>query len=76
MKRSIVTVPLAAGCGLAIGWLLSELSQSRKQKGKTAGQSPAAWSLSPKEFKSIRGVLHDSHKHILAVSKALQKPAI
>jgi hypothetical protein len=74
MKRSIVTVPLAAGCGLALGWLLNELRSPRKQEEKPAELNPAAWSITPKQFKDIRGVLYDVHKNVLAVSKALRKP--
>jgi hypothetical protein len=74
MKRSLVTVPLAAGCGLALGWLLHELRNPRKLEEKTVELSPATWSITPKEFKDIRGVLYDVHKNVLAVSKALRKP--
>jgi hypothetical protein len=31
--------------------------------------------VSDRQFKELRGVLNDAHKHIVAVSKALQKPA-
>jgi hypothetical protein len=73
---------MAAAFGFMVGRTCGEQVCRRKHAEERVEelteQLDLARSASPncdRQFKELRGVLNDAHKHIVAVSKALQKPA-
>jgi hypothetical protein len=78
MKETIV-VMLSAALGVKAGQLWGEEIRRRKyaeeQLAELRNQSPQTGSGMPehrRQFKELRSVLNDAHKHIVAVSKALK----
>jgi hypothetical protein len=66
--------------GFIIGWACGEvLGRSRCAEEKVEALrhqlKHAALPTPDRQLKEMRSVLNDAHKHILAVSKGLQKPA-
>lgn len=79
--KNIVRTLTAAGVGLTLGWVCG---QARRGKNAEVMIADLHQSLPPagstnetqeRQLKKIRSVVNDIHKHILAVSKGLQKPA-
>ena len=72
---------MATAFGFMVGWTCGEQVCRRRQAEERVEELTArlnlARSASPmgRQLKELRGVLNDAHKHIVAVSKALQKPA-
>jgi hypothetical protein len=73
---------LVAAFAYIIGWvngeLLSRCKNAEEQLAELRDQPPQACSGTPeqrRQFKELRSVLNDVHKHIVAVSKALKIPA-
>jgi hypothetical protein len=73
---------LVAAFAYMIGWvngeLLSRCKNAEEQLAEFRDQPPQTCSGMPehrRQFKELRGVLNDAHKHIVAVSKALKIPA-
>jgi hypothetical protein len=73
---------MATAFGFMVGWTCGEqvcrrqyaedrVEEFTEQLDLVRSASP----VSDRQFKELRGVLNDAHKHIVAVSKALQKPA-
>ena len=74
MKETIIPL-LSCGLGVVAGRLLiNEIGRRRKAEAK-AEVLLLHSQTSERNLKEIRKVLNDAHKHILAVSKALRKPA-
>jgi hypothetical protein len=74
MKETIAVL-LSAGLGVTAGWLWGDEVRRRKNAEAKAEDLRKHAPTSEHQLKELRGVLNDTHKHILAVSKALQKPA-
>ena len=75
--KNIIRTLLAAGVGLTLGWVCSQATRRKDAEAMVA--DPTAGSTNKaqeRQLKKIRSVLNDAHKHILAVSKGLQKPAL
>ncbi len=75
--KNIIRTLLAAGVGLTLGWVCGHAG--RGKNAETMVADPTAGSTNKaqeRQLKKIRSVLNDAHKHILAVSKGLQKPAV
>jgi hypothetical protein len=77
--KLVYTLP-AAGVGLIIGWLCHEQVCRRKHAEEKVTElrdqlQHAGIPIDERQFKEMRKTLNDAHKHILAVSKGLQKPA-
>ena len=73
-----VWIMLAAAFGLIIGWACGELVSQRdcaeeKVEDLRAQLKHAPGLLQERELREMRSVLNDAHKHILAVSKGLEK---
>jgi hypothetical protein len=80
--NATTVVPLSVGLGLMLGWVCGDEVRRRKNAEarvedlhlhleQAASQVPTP----ERQLREIRKVLNDAHKHILAVSKALKKPA-
>jgi hypothetical protein len=73
---------LAAASGLTIGWVGGQQVCRRKNAEAMVAdlRQQTAPASSPdkiqRQLKQIRSVLNDTHKHIVAVSKGMQKPAL
>jgi uncharacterized membrane-anchored protein YhcB (DUF1043 family) len=72
---------MAAGIGLVAGWAIGDLvrryRQGVEQLDTLRRQLPQPYSavlFQQRQLKEMRSVLNDAHKHILAVSKGLEKP--
>jgi hypothetical protein len=80
--KNIIRTLLAAGVGLTLGWVCGQAGHRRNTEAMIAGPQqplPPAGSTNQaqdRQLKKIRSVVNDIHKHILAVSKGLQKPAL
>jgi hypothetical protein len=80
--KNIVRTLLAAGVGLTLGWACGQAGRRKNVEPMSADLHqplPPADSTNKaqdRQLKKIRSVLNDAHKHILAVSKGLQKPAL
>jgi hypothetical protein len=72
MKRT-AGVLLSVSLGLIAGWICGDEARRRKnaELEYPLGRPP----LPERQLKEIRWVVNDTHKHILAVSKALKNPA-
>ena len=73
-----VWILLAAAFGLIIGWAFGELVSQRdcaeeKVEDLRAQLKHAAVPNQERQLREMRSVLNDAHKHILAVSKGLEK---
>jgi len=73
---------LSVGVGLLAGWFWADEVRRRKNAEAKAGDlaqqlKKMSFKTPPPEaqLKKIAVVLNDAHKHIVAVSKGLQKPA-
>jgi hypothetical protein len=73
---------LAAAFAFMIGWVCGQQVCRRKnaeqQLAELSNNLPRACSgtrAQQRQFKELRSVLNDAHKHIVAVSKALKIPA-
>ena len=73
---------LVAAFAYVIGWvngeLLSRCKSAEEQLAELRDQPPQTCSGMQehrRQFKELRSVLNDTHKHIVAVSKALKIPA-
>jgi uncharacterized protein (DUF3084 family) len=71
---------LMAGTGLVAGWAIGDLvrryRQGVEQLDNLRRQLPQPYSavlLQERQLREMRSVLNDAHKHILAVSKGLEK---
>ena len=77
--KNIVRTLLAAGVGLTLGWVCGQAGRRKNAEAMSADLPlPPAGSANKTQehqLKKIRSVVNDIHKHILAVSKGLQKPA-
>lgn len=67
---------LFASFGFAIGWALGDEVRRRKNSEQRVEdlRDQLKHSAIPAQLREIRSVINDAHKHILAVSKGLQKP--
>ena len=80
--KNIVWTLLAAGVGLTLGWACGHVGRGKNAEAMVADPRqhlPSAGSpdkAQERQLKKIRSVVNDIHKHILAVSKGLQKPAV
>ena len=74
MKEAIV-VMLSAALGVTAGRLLGEEIRRRKNAKAKAEDLRLHAPTLEHQLKEMRKVLNDAHKRIVAVSKALQKPA-
>ena len=74
MKETIV-VMLSAALGVKAGRLLGEEICRRKNAEAKAEDLRLHAPTSEHHLREMRKVLNDAHKHIVAVSKALRKPA-
>ena len=80
--KNIVRTLLAAGVGLTLGWACGHAGREKNAEAMIADRHqplPPAGSTNKtqdRQLKKIRSVVNDIHKHILAVSKGLQKPAL
>jgi len=75
--KNIIRTLLAAGVGLTLGWVCSQITRRKDAEAMVADASAGSTNKAQeRQLKKIRSVLNDAHKHILAVSKGLQKPAI
>jgi hypothetical protein len=69
-----------ASFGLIIGWALGEelsrrrCAEERVEDLRDQLKHAGAPTLD-RQLKEMRSILNDTHKHVLAVSKGLQKPA-
>ena len=84
MKEITAVMPLwmllMASFGFIIGWALGEeLSRRRCAEEKVddlrSQLKQAGAPTLERQLRQMHGTLNDAHKHILAVSKGLQKPA-
>jgi hypothetical protein len=73
---------LVAAFAFMIGWVCGQQIRRRKnaeqQLAELSNNLPRACSgtkAQQRQFKELRSVLNDVHKHIVAVSKALKIPA-
>ena len=70
---------MAAAFGFMVGWTCGEQvcrQHAEERVDELTEELDLVRSAPPGcRFKELRGVLNDAHKHIVAVSKALQKPA-
>ncbi len=76
--KGTTAVLLSAAAGVIAGWVCGDELRRRKNAEAKAEDLRQHIPLVPtagRQLKEIRGILNDAHKHILAVSKALQKPA-
>ena len=79
--KNIVRTLLAAGVGLTLGWICGQAGRGNNVEAMIADLHqplPPVGSTNKTQqhqLKKIRSVVNDIHKHILAVSKGLQKPA-
>jgi hypothetical protein len=71
---------LMSGTGLVAGWAIGDLvrryRQGVEQLGTLRRQLPQPYSavlFQERQLREMRSVLNDAHKHILAVSKGLEK---
>ena len=66
---------LFAGFGFVIGWALGDEVRRRKNAEERVEdlRDQLKHSAIPAQLREIRSVINDAHKHILAVSKGLQK---
>ena len=81
--KNVVQTLLAAGVGLTLGWACGQQVCRRKNAEAMVvdlrRHVPSAATIDKaqdRQLKEMRSVLNDAHKHILAVSKGLQKPAL
>ena len=80
--KNIIRTLLAAGVGLTLGWACGHAGRGKNAEAMIDNLHqplPPAGSTNKaqeRQLKKIRSVLNDAHKHILAVSKGLQKPAL
>ena len=82
MTENTVYILLAAAFAFMIGWVCGQQVCHRKnaeeQLAELSKNLPHACSgtkAQQRQFKELRSVLNDTHKHIVAVSKALKIPA-
>ena len=78
--KNIVGILLAAGVGLTLGWIYGQAGRGKNEAMIADPHQPLPPAGSTNktqehQLKKIRSVVNDIHKHILAVSKGLQKPA-
>ena len=74
--KNIVWTLLAAGVGLTLGWVCSQATRPKDTEAMDADPSAGSTNKAQeRQLKKIRSVLN-AHKHILAVSKGLQKPVV
>ena len=71
MKEPIAVL-LSAGLGFAAGWLWGDEVRRRKNAEAKAESLRLHTTTSEHQLSEMQRVLNDAHKHILAVSKALQ----
>ena len=71
---------MAAAFGFMVGWTCGEQVCRRQHAEERVEELTeqlddirSAYPKFDRQFKELRSVLNDTHKHILAVSKALQK---
>jgi len=66
---------LFAGFGFVIGWALGDEVRRRKNAEERVEdlRDQLKHSAIPAQLREIRSVINDAHKHILAVSKGLEK---
>jgi hypothetical protein len=71
---------LMAGTGLVAGWAIGDMvrryRQGVEQLDNLRRQLPKPYSavlFQERQLREMRSVLNDAHKHILAVSKGLEK---
>jgi hypothetical protein len=81
MNESTVVL-LSVGLALIVGWVCgNEVRRHKSAEAKVEGvrqhlqQASSITHTPERQLKQILGVLNDTHKQILAVSKALKKPA-
>jgi len=78
MKNNTTRILLAAGAGFTLGSVCGQQASRRKNTAVPPQQLPTASTpdkAQERQLKQIRKVLNDTHKHVVAVSKGLQKPA-
>jgi hypothetical protein len=73
---------MALCLGFMVGWVCGEEVYRRRNAeamvedlSERLEQASSEAPTQHRQLKEMRGVLNDVHKHILAVSKALRKPA-
>jgi hypothetical protein len=77
---TLIKTLIFAGFSLAVGLVFgNELRRRRSAEDQVdelrAQLKHARGPLPERQLKEIRGVLNDAHKHIVAVTKALEKQA-
>ena len=77
----LMYILLAAAFAFMIGWVcglqVCRRKNAEEQLAKISNNLPPACSgtkAQHRQFKELRSVLNDAHKHIVAVSKALKIP--
>lgn len=74
LPKTLIFAGFSLVVGLALGNELRRRRSAEDQVGELRDQlKHARGPLPERQLKEMRGVLNDAHKHILAVSKGLEK---